>query len=228
MEPREFKWPLSRIYSWQAFLMEPVYKEIASRIKVPEGTQSLLEIGGGDGRLAITIAGKTSLSRIVTTDISKDISLLAGKRIKAQGLSERITAETQDVHKLTYPDHSFDLVISSFSFHHWRDPVAGLKECARVIKPGGTLMIFDGHTKVTPREFREAIKRIGGSFLLMLGCWFGKIDLMPYELVTSKVTESGLKWLSISTDGPLLLISGIKQSSAIGSMNHKKLTEVNA
>jgi ubiquinone/menaquinone biosynthesis C-methylase UbiE len=44
---------------------------------------------------------------------------------------------------LPYADGSFDLVVSAVSFHHWKDQGAGLKECGRVLAPGGRLVLTD-------------------------------------------------------------------------------------
>ena len=45
--------------------------------------------------------------------------------------------------RLPYPDDAFDLVISTTSFDHWDDQRAGLGECARVLAPGGHLVLAD-------------------------------------------------------------------------------------
>jgi ubiquinone/menaquinone biosynthesis C-methylase UbiE len=45
--------------------------------------------------------------------------------------------------QLPYPDATFDLVVSTTSFDHWRDQQAGLIECARVITPGAHLVLAD-------------------------------------------------------------------------------------
>jgi SAM-dependent methyltransferase len=45
--------------------------------------------------------------------------------------------------RLPYPGSSFDLVVSTTSFDHWSDQQAGLRECARVLMPGGHLMLVD-------------------------------------------------------------------------------------
>jgi ubiquinone/menaquinone biosynthesis C-methylase UbiE len=42
-----------------------------------------------------------------------------------------------------YPDATFDLVVSTTSFDHWADQQAGLIECARVLRPGGRLVLVD-------------------------------------------------------------------------------------
>ncbi|HWF27958.1 MAG TPA: class I SAM-dependent methyltransferase [Mycobacterium sp.] len=44
---------------------------------------------------------------------------------------------------LSYPDASIDLVVSSTSFDHWSDQLAGLAECARVLRPDGHLVLVD-------------------------------------------------------------------------------------
>lgn len=44
---------------------------------------------------------------------------------------------------LPFFDDSFDLVVSTTSFDHWGDQQAGLAECARVMAPGGHLVLVD-------------------------------------------------------------------------------------
>jgi SAM-dependent methyltransferase len=41
------------------------------------------------------------------------------------------------------PDGEFDLVVTTTSFDHWADQQAGLRECARVLTPGGCLVLVD-------------------------------------------------------------------------------------
>jgi ubiquinone/menaquinone biosynthesis C-methylase UbiE len=56
---------------------------------------------------------------------------------------ERLTFATGVAEHLPYPDASIDLVVSSTSFDHWSDQLAGLRECARVLRPGGHLVLVD-------------------------------------------------------------------------------------
>lgn len=44
-----------------------------------------------------------------------------------------------DMHRMPYPDASFDLVVHSDTLEHLADPVHGLVECRRILKPGGAL-----------------------------------------------------------------------------------------
>lgn len=52
-----------------------------------------------------------------------------------QGTAERLPAD----------DSAYDLVISTTSFDHWTDQAAGIRECARALAPGGTLVLCSHH-----------------------------------------------------------------------------------
>lgn len=58
-------------------------------------------------------------------------------------VDQRLTFSTGVAERLPYPDASIDLVVSSTSFDHWTDQYAGLGECARVLRPGGHLVLVD-------------------------------------------------------------------------------------
>jgi len=56
---------------------------------------------------------------------------------------ERLRFSIGAAERLPCPGSSFDLVVSTTSFDHWSDQQAGLRECARVLMPGGHLMLVD-------------------------------------------------------------------------------------
>ena len=56
MEPREFHWPFSLFYSSLTRFMQAGYRDLAERMEISDQAASLLDLGGGDGRLAIVIA----------------------------------------------------------------------------------------------------------------------------------------------------------------------------
>jgi ubiquinone/menaquinone biosynthesis C-methylase UbiE len=68
----------------------------------------------------------------------------AGRNLQAFG--ERAAVRVADVTDLPFDDDSFDVVVTSYSMHHWDDPAAAVPELARVLRPGGRLYVYDfGH-----------------------------------------------------------------------------------
>jgi SAM-dependent methyltransferase len=56
---------------------------------------------------------------------------------------DRLCFSVGTAEQLRLPDGIFDLVVSTTSFDHWADQRAGLAECARVMAPGGRLVLAD-------------------------------------------------------------------------------------
>ena len=68
---------------------------------------------------------------------------------------------------LPYPDGYFDAVISTGSLHHWKDPVSGLNDVYRVIRPGGHALVYDLIRKI-PADITSQVKSQFGSFRFTL------------------------------------------------------------
>lgn len=80
---------------------------------------------------------------ITALDISPKMLEVAAPRIAAY--DGEIEARVMDVHELDYADDTFDQVFTSCTFCSVPNPVAGLQQLRRVLKPGGDLYMFE-HT----------------------------------------------------------------------------------
>jgi ubiquinone/menaquinone biosynthesis C-methylase UbiE len=119
------------------------YNRVAAEIAEIAPGSRVLDIGSGPGRVAIRLATLAPTARVVGVDVEPEMVERATANAARAGVSDRAEFQVGDVGALPFPDASFDVVISTFSLHHWPDPVTGLAEVHRVLKPGGVARIYD-------------------------------------------------------------------------------------
>jgi ubiquinone/menaquinone biosynthesis C-methylase UbiE len=76
-----------------------------------------------------------------------------------------------DVTSLSFPDASFDVVLSTLSMHHWADPEAGLAEIARVLRPNGRALVWDLRPGAVPfhRDVADPVHTAHGAPMRLVG-----------------------------------------------------------
>lgn len=104
--------------------------------EVPGG--DILEIGVGTGR---NIVHYPTGARVAAIDISD--RMLARARSRAARLGADVDLHVMDAQALEFPEASFDRAVATFVFCSVPDPVAGLREARRVLKPGGKLLLLE-------------------------------------------------------------------------------------
>jgi len=97
---------------------------------------NVLEVGAGTGVHLPYV--RHQFDRYVISDVSQDLLAIAEKMLSSRdGLEFAI----EDATRLSYPDASFDRLISIYNLEHLPQPHCVLKEWRRVLKPGGILSI---------------------------------------------------------------------------------------
>ncbi|RFU21469.1 methyltransferase domain-containing protein [Geodermatophilus marinus] len=101
----------------------------------------LLDVGCGPGTITVDLAARVAPGRVVGLDVSADpleeARALAGRAGVAVGFA------VGDVYALDADDGSFDVVHAHQVLQHLTDPVAALREMARVCRPGGLVAVRD-------------------------------------------------------------------------------------
>ncbi|MFI0357001.1 class I SAM-dependent methyltransferase [Actinomadura sp. 9N407] len=125
----------------QRVLYEPVHHQVLghARRHMPCPTQ-ILDVGCGTGRL--TSACARYYPDVPTIGIDPCTEMLTRAASDRQGAPAAVWLRSR-AEALPFRDGVFDLVVSTLSLRHWRDPPQGLIEIGRVTAPGGTIVIAD-------------------------------------------------------------------------------------
>ncbi|MEE8355856.1 MAG: class I SAM-dependent methyltransferase, partial [Anaerolineales bacterium] len=86
-----------------------------------------------------------ALAKLTAVDLSEGMMAKAVSR--AERLNRVIDFQLMDVESLRFPDDRFDAAVATFVFCSVPDPIKGLKELSRVVKPGGDIWLLD-HVRV--------------------------------------------------------------------------------
>jgi SAM-dependent methyltransferase len=108
-------------------------------------TAEVLEIGCGTGVVARAIAARPGFTGQVTGIDQSPAFIAAAQRLAVEaGVEQRTVFQVGDVHALDFPDARFDAAVAHTLISHVLDPLTVLQEAARVVRPGGTVAVFDG------------------------------------------------------------------------------------
>jgi ArsR family transcriptional regulator len=112
------------------------------------------DLGIGDGLLTLMLA---EVAQVVTAvDVSPKMLEALAARAKKKGV-ENLELVEGDIESLPLPDASHDVVVLSQALHHAQEPARALQEAARIMVPGGRLLVIDllAHTEEWVREKLE-------------------------------------------------------------------------
>ena len=104
----------------------------------PFGT--LVDLGTGTGRILELFAGRAS--RAVGVDINRDMLAYARAKLEAANL-DHCQVRHGDLFSLSFADGEVDAVVLHQVLHYLDDPAGALREAARILAPGGRLLVVD-------------------------------------------------------------------------------------
>ncbi|MGO8685817.1 MAG: class I SAM-dependent methyltransferase [Candidatus Dormibacteria bacterium] len=100
----------------------------------------VVDVGCGTGRLLQALLSRLPGAELIGIDPSEGMISVARARFAGE---PRVRLEVAGAGRLPLDDESADVVTTTMSFHHWEEQGAALGEVARVLAPGGRLVLAD-------------------------------------------------------------------------------------
>jgi ubiquinone/menaquinone biosynthesis C-methylase UbiE len=160
-------------HGWRGRLHHEIADRTASLALATVAAPSrVLDLGCGTGYLLRALAAHyRDAEQLVGIDAAPEMV----KTANAVTQDDRLTFAVGVAEQIGYPDATFDLIVSTTSFDHWSDQQAGLRECGRVLRPGGQLVLVDQFsrwlmpTMLTSRRGKARTRRRATRLLLSTG-----------------------------------------------------------
>lgn len=129
---------IPRVYDLMEILPERRYSSWRERLWSLVRGPEVLEIGVGTGK---NLAFYPDGVRVTGVDLTS--GMVERARERAASLNLDVTLLLGDAQNLDFPDSSFDTVVATFVFCSVSDPVLGLRELGRVVKPDGQILLME-------------------------------------------------------------------------------------
>jgi ubiquinone/menaquinone biosynthesis C-methylase UbiE len=104
-------------------------------------SDSVLEVGSGPGLGLQLAAARAHQGRVVGVDLSETMLEMARHRNQAQIDAGHVELHYGAADKLPFDDATFDKAMTMNSLHLWPDPIVGLREINRILRPGGRIAV---------------------------------------------------------------------------------------
>lgn len=182
-------------YDFIELLSERVFKDWRSKL-IAHARGKILEIGVGTGKNFPYYPKDADITGIDIAD-----KMLPFARKRADGLGLAIKLIEGDVQALSFPDNSFDTAIATFVFCSVPDPILGLRELRRVVKPDGQILLLE-HVRIDRPVIGIFMDILNPVFVNLLG---PNINRRTVE----NVERAGLMIRSIEHLGPMQMVKMI-------------------
>jgi ubiquinone/menaquinone biosynthesis C-methylase UbiE len=178
-------------YDLKDMPMELVARGLRRRLWAKIDGGRVLEVGVGTGR---NLAYHPPQSEVVAIDISP--KLLAKATRKARKRSRAVELGLMDAQRLAFDDASFDSAAATFVFCSVPDPLVGLAEVRRVLKPGGRLLLLE-HVRLRNRVLGWLMDRLNPLWVRLSGAninrdTVGNVAKAGFEIVAVDSHMGGL------------------------------------
>lgn len=120
----------------------------------------VLDLGTGTGKIPALMLQRHPGARVVAVDLAHEMLRVAAWRVGEAGVADRCQLLHMDAKQLALPDATFDLVMCNSTAHHIPEPERLFREIARLVRPGGGVIVRDLQRPETTGDAAAIVERV--------------------------------------------------------------------
>lgn len=144
-------------FSQKSALSSEASLEVLFELTAVSAKDTVLDVACGPGLVAVPFARRAG--RVVGVDLTPAMIERAQALQREEGLTN-LSWHVADVMNLPFPEESFSIVFTRYSFHHFPQPEAVLKEMTRVCKTGGQVVVIDAAPSPETQDAYNRMERL--------------------------------------------------------------------
>jgi ubiquinone/menaquinone biosynthesis C-methylase UbiE len=161
--------------------------------RVSKGSR-ILDLGCGHGRITELLVEKVPSLDLVGVDMTRP--LLDNFVVRSGSNESKIELICADITELPLDDDSFDAVVSSRVFQYLPDPLLGVREAVRVLKPNG-LVVISIPNKLNPIKYLTYQEKVFSPFEVY--DWFKRCGLEEIDYFSMCFFPSTTRWKGLAS-----------------------------
>ena len=130
--------------------IDKIWRRKVVRKIVADNPKDVLDIATGTADLAILLAKNHPSVKIIGVDLAENMLEVGKQKVERSKLADRILLKQGDSLSLPFADNSFDSAMVAFGVRNYEDPVKGMMETLRVLRPNGKFYVLEFSM---PRKF---------------------------------------------------------------------------
>ncbi len=168
--PEGIPLPGTKLYNWVSGtdIFQRHYDLVSKDVLSYCRKGNLLDIGTGPGWLPITLSRESRDLDVTGIDVSPSMVKTARYNVYQAGMGDRVTVKEANVVEMPFPDNCFDIIVSTGTIHHWKDPIKGLNEVHRLLKNNCFALMYDIVSDTPGHILKEASQEFGKLKTLLL------------------------------------------------------------
>ena len=139
---------ISRFYDAMEIFAEKRFRAWREQLWSQVNGSTILEVGVGTGK---NISYYPKAARVTGIDLTPGMLEQAKRKVQALEIRSNVDLRLGDVQMLDFPNNSFDSALATFVFCSVPDPVLGLREMRRVVRPGGSILLLEHMRSPNPQ-----------------------------------------------------------------------------